>query len=427
MELTHEDTKDDDVVTLPREQSFGPAVNPTMFASSLNLLLFLVLPLLTDAATLFVAQSNGHLTTLSLTRRGRSYSLCATSTTREAGGNPSWLNIDAKQRLLYCLDRGQSNATKGSLNSFRVGPNGILEKIASVDAPFSGVAAEYFDLGGGKRAYVTASYNRSAIAAFSFPSNGALQPASQILYPTSTSVGPISSRQDGSYSHHVILDPSRGFVLVPDLGADLVRVFAYDSDAVAPLTERAPLKTDPGAGPRHGVFWRAPGRSKEEWFLLFNGELSQKVYSYRVAYTEDGLTWEKVDEVTALGDVGDTLDPNQAPTSELAVSPDQRFVIVSSRQHSFNLSPLYQKEDSDSLTTFRINDDGTLELVQIAPSGGHLPRQFSLNRKGDKVAVGHQMNSTVVIWARDVRSGKIGEKLAETEVNGPAVFVGWDE
>jgi 6-phosphogluconolactonase (cycloisomerase 2 family) len=100
---------------------------------------------------------------------------------------------------------------------------------------------------------------------------------------------------------------------------------------------------------------------------------------------------------------------------------------VSSRQHSFNLSPLYQKEDSDSLTTFRINYDGTLELVQIAPSGGYLPRQFSLNRKGDKVAVGHQMNSTVVIWARDVRSGKIGDKLAETKVNGPVVFVGWDE
>jgi hypothetical protein len=140
------------------------------------------------------------------------------------------------------------------------------------------------------------------------------------LYPTSTSVGPVSSRQDGSYSHHVILDPSRRFVLVPDLGADLVRVFAYDPDAAAPLVERAPLETDAGAGPRHGVFWRAPGRSKEEWFLLFNGELSQKVYSYRVAYAEGGLAWEKVDEVTALGEVGDTLGPNQAPTSELAVS-----------------------------------------------------------------------------------------------------------
>ncbi|KAF1927891.1 putative isomerase YbhE [Didymella exigua CBS 183.55] len=398
-----------------------------MLAPNLTPFLFSLLPLLTNAATLFAAQSSGHLTTLSLTRHGKSYNLSATSTTREAGGNPSWLNIDTKQRLLYCLDRGQSNATKGSLNSFNIGSNGVLEKIASVDAPFSGVAAEYFDLGGGNRAYVTASYNQSAIAAFSFPSNGSLEPPAQVLHPTSATTGPIPSRQNGSFSHHVILDPSQKFILVPDLGADLIRIFTYHPDSVAPLTELTPLKTDPGAGPRHGVFWRTPGQGKEEWFLLFNGELSQKVYSYRITYIEGGLEWEKVGEVTALGELGEGLEPNQAPTSEIAVSPDRRFVIVSSRQHSFNLSPLHQKEDSDSLSTFRIQDDGALSLVQIAPSGGHLPRQFSLNRKGDRVAVGHQVNSTVVILERDVRSGKIGEKVAETVVSGPVVFVGWDE
>lgn len=102
-------------------------------------------------------------------------------------------------------------------------------------------------------------------------------------------------------------------------------------------------------------------------------------------------------------------------------------MIVSSRQHSFNLSPLYQKEGSDSFSTFRINDDGTLELVQIAPSGGYLPRQFSLNKKGDKVAVGHQVDGTVVIWDRNVESGLIKDKLAETKLSGPVVFVGWNE
>lgn len=112
---------------------------------------------LTNAATLFAAQSNGDLTTLARTRRGNSYHLSVTSTTRDAGGNPSWLNVDAAQRLLYCLDRGQSDSTKGSLNSFKIGENGVLSKIDSVDAPFSGVAAASFDVGNGKRGYVTAS------------------------------------------------------------------------------------------------------------------------------------------------------------------------------------------------------------------------------------------------------------------------------
>lgn len=100
---------------------------------------------------------------------------------------------------------------------------------------------------------------------------------------------------------------------------------------------------------------------------------------------------------------------------------------MASRQHSFNLSPLYQKADSDSLSTFEIGEDGKLDLVQIAPSGGYQPRQFSLNKRGDRVAVGHQVNGTVVVWDRDVRSGKIGKKIAETTVSGPVVFVGWDE
>lgn len=163
--------------------------------------------------------------------------------------------------------------------------------------------------------------NKSAIAAFSFPSDGSLEPPAQVIYPTSNIVGPIQSRQNGSFSHHVILDPTSKFILVPDLGTDLIRVFTYHPDTIAPLTELAPLKTDPGAGPRHGLFWRAPGRGKEkEWYLLFNGELSQKVYSYRVTYTASGLVWEKVFEAPALGEVGKTLDPNTAPTSEIAVS-----------------------------------------------------------------------------------------------------------
>jgi 6-phosphogluconolactonase (cycloisomerase 2 family) len=175
---------------------------------------------------------------------------------------------------------------------------------------------------------LTIKSNKSAIAAFSFPPTGVLEPPSQVLYPTSTTVGPVPSRQNGSFSHHVILDPSRKFILVPDLGADLIRVYTYHPDDVAPLVERAPLRTEPGAGPRHGVFWRAPGKEKEEWFLLVNGELSQMVYSYRVRYVEDGLEWEKVDEVVALGELGEGLQMNQAPTSEIAVSVSLFFLSL---------------------------------------------------------------------------------------------------
>lgn len=150
------------------------------------------------------------------------------------------------------------------------------------------------------------------------------------MYPTSTTVGPVPSRQNGSFSHHVILSPFSNHVLVPDLGADLIRVFTFDSENVAPLTERKPLRTWPGAGPRHGVFWQAPrkGSGEKEWFLLFNGELSQRVYTYRVTCIGDELAWEKVSEVVALGELGEGLEGNTAPTSGIAVSVSLPFLSL---------------------------------------------------------------------------------------------------
>jgi hypothetical protein len=113
--------------------------------------------LATHAATLFVAQSNGDLSVLSLTSDGKTSNLSITSTTRDCASNPSWLTLDSTNHLLYCLDRGLSNATKGSLNSFSIGQDGLLTRIDRADAPFSCVAGEYFDINPSTRGYVTAS------------------------------------------------------------------------------------------------------------------------------------------------------------------------------------------------------------------------------------------------------------------------------
>lgn len=84
------------------------------------------------------------------------------------------------------------------------------------------------------------------------------------------------------------------------------------------------------------------------------------------------------------------------------------------------------------MSTWAINEDGTLSFVQNAPSGGWTPRHFSLNAAGDMLAVGHQTNMTVVIWKRDVASGLIvleaeGGKVAEVALSGPVVVTIWDE
>ncbi|KAH7396152.1 Lactonase, 7-bladed beta-propeller-domain-containing protein [Pyrenochaeta sp. MPI-SDFR-AT-0127] len=397
-----------------------------LFLSSVLSSALLVTP--SSAQQLFAAHSDGNVSTLALTGSGNASILSVSSVTRECESNPATLNLDFSQRILYCLDRGRAPGTEGSLNSFSIDAAGKLTRIARVSAPFSGVIAEYFDIPQtGVRGYVTASYNRSSIGVYRLGENGALTEPLQTIFPNITSKGPVTLRQDNSYLHHVILDPSREFILIPDLGGDMIRVFKYDKQNVAPLIELAPLVTNRGTGPRHAVFWRSPESGL--LYLFFNGELDQKIYSYRVDYTNGGLSWS---QPSAIASISDDLPATTAPTSEIAITPDGRFVIVSNRDVSFTTSIRNRSGPSDTLSVFSINSNGTLNLVQHAPSGGYSPRQFSINKAGDKIAVGHQTNRTVVIWKRDIKSGKIiseadGGKLGVATLSGAVVFAQWDE
>ena len=111
-----------------------------------------------SATTLFVADSGGNVTSLSLdVGPGKNSSLVASHRTTECATNPSWLTLDAANRILYCVDRASNSVVNGSLNSFSVGDTGALVHIDRIPVSSSGVAGEIVTLDSGVRAYVTAS------------------------------------------------------------------------------------------------------------------------------------------------------------------------------------------------------------------------------------------------------------------------------
>ncbi|KAF4313294.1 hypothetical protein GTA08_BOTSDO00330 [Botryosphaeria dothidea] len=381
-----------------------------------------------NAVNLYAATSDGNLTSLALTRANNGSSLATTSKTK-CGANASWISLDPAGRFLYCLDRGVSSSVNGSMNSYSVAADGVLTSIDSVTAPLSGVSHEIFTNNAGKRGFATASYNKSAISVIPLGDNGALDEPLQIINPTLEVTGPVIDRQDLSYMHQTLVDPEGKYLIMNDLGGDRTRVLAWDAENLAPLTELEPLRTDPGSGPRHGVFWK-PETSDDLYYFVV-GELSQYVYSYKVAYTDEGLTWSKVSEIPALG-FENEVPALTSPLSEIALSPDNKFLIVSNRDISFRNSTKVGSGPSDTLSTFTINDDGTLDLLQLAPSGGWSPRHFALNKAGDLLAVGHQNNNTVVIWERNLETGKIvtaeeGGPVAIATLSGAVVCTIWDE
>jgi hypothetical protein len=72
--------------------------------------------------------------------------------------------------------------------------------------------------------------------------------------------GPDVRQKNGPHPHQTLLDPTGKFLLVPDLGADAIHVFAINT-ASGHLNACPGAITGPGDGPRHGAWWSPHGNT----------------------------------------------------------------------------------------------------------------------------------------------------------------------
>jgi 6-phosphogluconolactonase (cycloisomerase 2 family) len=242
-------------------------------------------------------------------------------------------------------------------------------------------------------------------------------------------INPANVRLD---PHEAILDPTGQYILVPDLGADLVRVFGINFSTLM-LTELTPLQAPAGSGPRHAAFYNPYNVASEgaTTFLHLATELAGNIYSFAVTYLANGggLTFTQVGEISSLWLLNH--DRINAPSGVL-ISPDNRFLIVGNRNSTLFSLPNPDSSNStlipaDTLTTFALQHDGSLVFVQAWPTGGLYPRQFSINPSGTLVAVGNQLSANVALLSRDPATGLIGEPLTRIGVDGNITCVVFDQ
>lgn len=159
---------------------------------------------------------------------------------------------------------------------------------------------------------LTSHSGGSAVTSWSIRANGTLDPLQSLIFKL-TAPGTNPSRQEAPHPHQVILDPTDSFIAVPDLGADLVRVFSIDK-STSLLTEVTPFATPPGSGPRHGAFLKADC-GKTYFFLI--SELANTIAAYKVTYGDKGLGFE---QVFKSGTYGPTPTPAGAAAAEVLIS-----------------------------------------------------------------------------------------------------------
>ncbi|KAK7754147.1 hypothetical protein SLS62_003993 [Diatrype stigma] len=400
---------------------------------------------------LYVTSYAGTLTTLKLTATTSSSSsdglsrasLETVSATSNCGPSPSWVTLDTRHSLLFCADEGLGRPT-GFVTSYETSSGGVLVLLDRIEVLAGAVAITPY---GRELLYLSISVSGGSPQR----RTGELELVQNETYALAHPPGPDPVRQEAPHPHDAIVDPTGQYLLVPDLGADLVRVFKLDRRGrAATRTPLPPVVASPGSGPRHGAFVRVPttapdGRSRSRTFFYLVSELANTITGYEVVYHGEGEGTGKLDfdEQFTIGTHGEGEPvPEGAAVAEIQVTPDGRFLIVSSRNESSSNIPHVERSrsnngdsndniggtPSDSLISFRIHQTtGLLTKLQEFPAGGLIPRHFSVSADGSLVAVGLQGDGRVVVISRNLETGKLEDYIAYADVEGEVTAVIFDE
>ncbi|KAJ5374172.1 hypothetical protein N7517_006178 [Penicillium concentricum] len=361
---------------------------------------------LAAATNLYATHYDGSIYTLSFDSRN---SLSIASSLKTCGDAPSWLTFDSSTRTLYCSDHAGNTTMNGSLSSYSVNQHGRLTELAkTVDVGAAVHSTMYGGMHGHKKYLAVAHYGGSALSTFALPLRSDKEPLQVFRYQMSQPG--IKPQQDAPHPHQVILDPTGSFILVPDLGADQVRVYAIDQHS-GRLNVCPSLNYTAGSGPRHGLFWKSKHSDSEQapvTILYTVSELGGHFNAFDVSYLSSGcLAFRETQSFVPYQ--GGQLPAGAAP-AELRMAGNSLYASI---RFDEGFPP------NDSMSTLARSSNGTVTFSQITSSYGTIPRTLVVNKKGTLVAIGNQASSNVAIVARNPRSGELGKLLANLQVGQP--------
>ncbi|KAJ5088352.1 hypothetical protein N7456_011968 [Penicillium angulare] len=367
---------------------------------------------------LWVTHYNGNVYTLAFDGDKLSIS----DTQKTCGGMPSWLTYDSESKIVYCSDEnGTADATThGTLSAYSVGAGAKLKEIAQTNTIGGGVNSVIYEGEGNDKYIAIAHYEGSAVSTFSLP----LKPnshAKQELHFTMSHKG-ATSQQDAPHPHEVFLDPTGSFLISPDLGADLLRIYNINPHT-GHLKTCPPLNVTFGSGPRHGLFWTdgtdgnnstngAPTHERQvaavgKTVMYLVNEIGGTMNSFDVSYARSGCLDLQVKQ-TLVPYTGDM--PDGATPAEIRMIGDKFYVSVRS-DGGF--------DGNDSIVELKRGKNEKVSVLGKTDAWGVVPRTMVINRRGDLVAIGNQASSNVAIVRRDRETGDLGEKVAVLNVGEP--------
>ena len=304
--------------------------------------------------------------------------------------SPNFLTLHPSGNFLYAVNNTKDSEgnTINVISSFAINKSdGSLSFINS--NPSYGRGACHVSLDHeGKWAFIS-HYGSGSLSVFPVGPGGETGDSIQTISYDGRS---ITSRQESSHVHSILVSPDNKFVYLADLGTDKMMTYSLDN-GTGRLTPAAQafISLNPGSGPRHFTFH--PSKP----YIFIADELSSSVTVVKTDPSDGSLT--KIETLSTLPENFDK--PNSV--ADIHTDPDGNFLYVSNRGHN-------------SIAIYRIQSSGNLEFLAHTDVNGEHPRNFMIDPKGEFLIVANRDTDNVVVFRLDKKTGLLESKGIELKV-----------
>lgn len=311
--------------------------------------------------------------------------------------NPTFIALTPDESHLYSVNevRQFDGKQTGSVSGFSFDKR--QKTLAAINqSPSMGGGPTHITTDHTGRCVFAANYGGGSAVSFLADARGRLsEPVSFFQYTSDP-----QKHERKSHAHRVTVSPDNRFLLVNDLGLDVIHIYRLDAKT-AKLTPHDPAlwRAKEGYGPR-ALRFHPNGR----WVYCVN-ELKPTV---------NVLEWDKrKGTLTTVQDV--SLVPSgyegKCAPGDIVFDQASRFAYVTSRLDDF-------------MATFTVSPrDGKLTFLQKSSCGGHRPRHLALDPTGAWLLIANQDSDNIAVFARNHRTGRLAETGKSFPLDKPMCLV----
>ncbi len=304
--------------------------------------------------------------------------------------SPTFLVLGLRERFVYAVNE----VRPGTVSSFSFDKKSMkMQEISTVSSKGGGPTHIAVDHSG--RSVFAANYGGGSVASFLVNSNGQLSEAVSFLQYSADE----EKHERKPHAHRVTVSPDNRFLLVNDLGLDVIHIYRMDASTAKLTPHDPPLwRAKTGYGPRALQFHA-------------NGRVAYCVNELKP--TVNVLGWDSERGVlTTLQDISlvpEDYDGKAAP-SDVAFDRKMSFAYVASRLDDF-------------MVTFAVSPDGRLTMIDKTSCGGKRPRHLAVDPTDRWLLIANQDTDTLAVFARDSKTGKLANEGKTFPISRPQCLV----